>query len=230
MLDYCSNNYTFSILCDSWRTLWSGVAGFVPKFVGALIVFLALWLLAVLVGKLVWHLVKFLQIDRGLESVGFKKLWEKSGYKLDSAMFFYELVKWGIMLWALMAATNILGLTEVTIFLSTVVAFLPNVFVAAIVLIIGVLMARFLEGLVGASLKAGSLSSANTLAALTRWVVLIFTFLIALEQLQIGNSTLQIAMWGVIGGAALAFGLAFGLGGKDHADDVISKWRARIKE
>lgn len=226
------NEYTLTsdVVRDALTTLWSSVAGFVPRFIAAIVVFLVGWLIAVVVGKVVWHIVKFIQLDRGLESVGFKTIWEKSGHKLDSPYFFYELVKWFFIVVFLMAATNILGLDGVTAFLSKVVDYLPHVFVAAIVLIAGVLVARFLERLVRGSVKAAELHAANFLGSLTRWIILVFAVLTALEQLQVADYIIRTAETGVIVAAALAFGLAFGLGGKDHADQWLTGWKKHIQD
>src|SRR3989344_5500586 len=108
------------IVRDSLTSLWGNVADFLPRFIGALVVFLVGWLVAVVLAKLVWHVVRAIQLDRALESVGFKTVWERSGHKLDSAYFFYELVKWFFIIVFLMAATDILRLTEVTAFLGQV--------------------------------------------------------------------------------------------------------------
>src|SRR3989344_8719873 len=91
---------TWDILQDSFNTLWYNVAGFLPRFILAIIVFFIGWLVAIALGKLAWHIVKFLQLDRGLESSGFKGVWERSGYKLDIGKFFYELVKWFVIILA----------------------------------------------------------------------------------------------------------------------------------
>jgi len=218
------------IVRTSLLTLWTGVAGFLPRLVAAIVVFLVGWLIAVLVGKLAYHIVKILQIDRALEGVGFKKVWERSGFKLNSAYFFFELVKWFFIVVFLMSATNILGLDEVSQFLNTVVLYIPNVIVAAIVLMIGILVARFLEGLVLASVRAARLVSANFLGALTKWSVVVFSLLVALVQLGIAEDIIRIVVVGVVAAAALGLGLAFGLGGKEHADDFISKMKKRIGE
>ena len=129
-----------------------------------------------------------------------------------------------------MSATNILGLDEVSQFLNTVVLYIPNVIVAAIVLMIGILVARFLEGLVLASVRAARLVSANFLGALTKWSVVVFSLLVALVQLGIAEDIIRIVVVGVVAAAALGLGLAFGLGGKEHADDFISKMKKRIGE
>lgn len=210
--------------------LWQDVAGFLPQLIAAIVVFLVGWLIAVLIAKVAWHIIRAIQLDRGLEAVGFKKVWERSGYKLNSPYFFYELVKWFFIVVFLMAATDILGLSQVTMFLSTVVSYLPNVFVAAFVLLIGALVARFLEGVVRGSVRATELASANFLATLARWSVLVFSMLVALDQLNVADEIIRIVITGLVAAASLALGLAFGLGGKGHADDFITKMRKHMSE
>ena len=214
----------------SLLTLWGNVAGFLPRLVAAILVFLVGWLVAILVAKLVWHVIRLIRLDRALENVGFKKVWERSGYKLNSPLFFYELVKWFFIVVFLMAATDILGLVQVTEFLRTVVAYLPNVFVAAFILIIGVLVARFLEGFVRGSVKAAQLASANFLGSLAKWSVLIFSLLIALGQLRVADEVVRIVIMGLVAAGAIATGLAFGLGGRTHAEEWIGKMRRHMGE
>src|SRR3989344_4071941 len=224
-------DYTvISIVQESFRTLWIGVADYAPRIVAALFIFLVGWLLAIVAGKVIWHMIRFIQLDKGLESIGFKGVWEKSGYKLDSSKFFYELVKWFVIIGALMVSTDILGLAKVTEFLQSVVSYLPNVFVATIILIIGVLVARFAEHAVRGSVKAAELHSANFLGVITRWVILVFSFIIALQQLGVDTAIINFAVMGVISACALGVGLAFGLGGKDHADVWLSNWKKHIQD
>lgn len=220
------------VVQQSLITLWTSVAGFLPRLVAALVVFLVGWLIAVVLAKLVWHLVKAIQLDRALESVGFKTVWEKSGHKLDSSFLFYELVKWFFLVVFLMAAADILGLERVTAFLYSVVYYFPNVIIAAVVLIIGVLVARFAERLVRGSVRIAEFGSANTLAIITRWAIIVFTALAALSQLgfEITGDIARDVIRGFIAALALAFGLAFGLGGRDHADDYLAKFRKHIQE
>ena len=218
------------IVRGSLLTLWGNVAGFLPRLVAAVVVLLVGWLIAVLIGKVAWHIVRAVQLDKGLESIGFKRVWERSGYKLNSPFFFYELVKWFFIIVFLMAATDILGLSQVTEFLRTVVLYIPNVVVAAFVLLIGVLVARSLESVVRGSVRAAELASANFLGVLTRWAVLIFSWLVALDQLNVADEIVRIIIMGVVAAGALALGLAFGLGGRDQAGDFVSRMRKHISE
>ena len=218
------------IVRNSLLTLWGGVALFLPLLIAAIVVFLVGWLIAELLGKLAYHVVKVLHVDNALSKVGLRQAWEKSGFKLDTPMLFYELVKWFFVAVSLMAATNILGLGQVSEFLRTVVFYLPNVIVAAVILLIGILVAKFLEGLVKASVKAAGLMSANFLGALTKWAVFTFSLLIALAQLKVADDIIKIVITGLIAAGALAMGLAFGLGGVKHAEQMIGDLRRRIEE
>src|SRR3989338_3360621 len=128
------------IVRNSLMTLWGGVALFLPRFIAAIVVFLVGWLIAELLGKLAYHVVKIVHLDNAGSKVGGRQAGERSGFKLNTPRLFYELVKWFFVVVFLMAATNILGLDQVTEFLRTVVSYLPNVFVAAIILLIGILV------------------------------------------------------------------------------------------
>ncbi len=218
------------IVRNSLLTLWGGVAMFLPRFIAAVVVFLVGWLIAELLGKLAYHIIKILHLDNALSKVGFRQAWEKSGFRLNTPMLFYELVKWFFVVVFLMAATNILGLVQVSEFLRTVVFYLPNVIVAAVILLIGILVAKFSEGLVKASVKAAGLMSANFLGALTKWAVFVFSLLIALAQLKVADDIIKIVITGLIAAGALAMGLAFGLGGVKHAEQMIGDLRRRIEE
>src|SRR3989344_6165528 len=209
------------IVRSSLLTLWVNVAGFLPRLIAALILLLIGWLVAVLLGKVAWHLVRVLHIDSGLESVGFKKVWERSGFKLNSAHFFAQLVKWFFVIVFFMSAADILGLDQIAQFLNSVVMYIPNVVVAAVVLIIGMLVASFLAELVRGSVRAAKLASANFLAGLTKWSVIVFSLLVALSQLNVAQEVIRIVVIGIVAAGAVAVGLAFGLGGRSHAEDFI---------
>src|SRR3990167_5913012 len=218
------------IVQGSLFTLWTGVAGFFPRFIAALVVFLIGWLVAVLLGKLAYHVVRILHLDSALTRVGFRRAWERSGFRLDTPKLFYEIVKWFFVIVFLMAATNILGLTEVTNFLQSVVYYIPNVIIAAIILLIGILVAKFLENMVQGSVRAAGLASANLLGALTKWAVFTFSLLIALSQLKVADDIIKIVITGLIAATALALGLSFGLGGGKHAEEMVGHLKKRIGE
>jgi len=171
-----------------------------------------------------------LHVDSALTKVGFRRAWERSGFHLDTPKLFYELIKWFFIVVFLMAATNILGLDQVTVFLQSVVLYIPSVILAAIILLIGILVAKFLEGIVQGSVRAAGLASGNFLGALTKWAVFVFALLIALDKLQVAGDIIKIAVTGLIAAIALGLGLSFGLGGARHAEEAIGHLKKRIND
>lgn len=218
------------ILIASLQTIWLSVVGFLPTFLAALIVFIAGWLIAIFLGKLANKLIKATKLDSLLIKLGVERAIAKAKLKLDSGKFFEELVKWFFIVAFLMTATDILGLSQVTLFLSTILLYLPNVIVAAIVLLGAAIVSNFMCKVVKASANTAGLSSASAVGTIVRWAILIFGFIIALSQLGIAANLMQTIWIGIIAMLALAGGLAFGLGGKDLAAKTLEKIRQDLSE
>ncbi len=218
------------VVTASLQTLWTGFLEFLPSLLGAVIVFIIGWVIATLLGKLAGQVIRALRIDQILEKMGFKKSFDRANLKLDSGNFFGELVRWFFIIVFLMASTDILGLPEVTIFLKTVLLYIPQLIVAVFILLIAVVVANFLQKLVKASVEAAGLNSANFLGAMTKWSVLVFAMLAALLQLGIVPSLIQTLFTGFVAAVTLAIGLSFGLGGKDTAAEFLDKLKKEVRD
>jgi len=216
------------VVTASLQTLWSGFISFLPNLLGAIIVFVIGWIVASLLGRLVAQVVRVLRIDQILEKMGFKKSMERANLKLDSGKFLGELVKWFFIIVFLMAATDILRLPQVTEFLKMVLFYIPQLIVAVLILLTAVLVANFLQRLVKASVEAAGLRSADFLATVTKWAILIFAFLAALLQLGIVPSLIQTLFTGFVAALVVSLGLAFGLGGKNLATEILNKLKRDI--
>jgi len=218
------------ILLDSLKGVWEGFIGFLPTLIAALIVFIVGWLIAIFVAKLINKLIKIIKLDSLLAKIGFEKVLSKAKLRLDSGKFFEELVKWFLIIVFLMAAVDILGLTQVTLFLQSILYYIPSVVVAAIVLLAAAIIAKFMYKLVKASADAAGLHSASAIAGIVKWAILIFGFVIALTQLGIATTLIQTIVMGIIAMIAVAGGLAFGLGGKDMASKILDKIKDDLTE
>ena len=218
------------ILLDSLRTIWESVVSFLPMFLAALIVFIAGWLIAGFLGKLANKLIRLSKLDGLLVKIGVERALIKAKLKLDSGKFFEELVRWFFIIVFLMTASDILGLSQVTLFLGTILFYLPNVIVAALVLLVAVIVSNFMYRVVKASADTAGLASASAVGTITRWAILIFGFIVALSQLGITANLMQTLWIGIIAMLALAGGLAFGLGGKDLAAKILEKIRQDLSE
>jgi len=122
----------------------------------------------------------------------------------------------------------VLGLTQLSEFLDGLVAYLPNVIAAVAILIIGILVANLLYSIVKNASESAKLKSSSFLASLTKWSIFVFAFIAALVQLKIAADLLTVLFTGIVVMIAIAGGLAFGLGGKDAARDIINKIKGNI--
>lgn len=218
------------VITASLQTLWIGFIGFLPSLLGAIIVFIIGWIIAALLGRFVTQIIGILRIDSILEKIGLKRTLARANLKLDSGKFLGELVKWFFIIVFLMAATDILRLSQVTVFLKQVLLYIPQLIVAVLILLAAVLIASFLQKLVKASVEAAGFGSANFLGSITKWAILVFAFLAALIQLGIVPSLIQTLFTGVIAALVISLGLAFGLGGKELASEILSKLKREISD
>lgn len=213
-------------LALSLDRLWGGVIEFLPKLIIALIIFIIGWIVASLLAKAVAEIIKAIKLDVALKSAGLDDVMQRAGMPLDSGKFLGGLVKWFIIVVFLVAALDIVGLTQVNLFLGGVVLeYLPKVFVAALVLLVGVVLADAVKKIVTGSAKATHIRTATSLGTLAKWAILIFAALVALTQLGIAGLYLQTLFTGVVVALALAFGLAFGLGGQQVAARYLEHLR-----
>ncbi|MFH0905692.1 MAG: hypothetical protein V1826_03175, partial [bacterium] len=147
---------------------------------------------------------------------------------IDVSDFIGGLVRWTILLIAFLAAADVLGLAKVTDFLNQILIYIPNVFVAIAILLIGVLAAHFFAGLVRGTVGAAKVHAAHFLGAATKWTIYIFTILVALNQLGIAASIVDRLITALFFMIALAGGLAFGLGGQKAASETLEDLRKEV--
>lgn len=217
------------VLTNSFEEVLNGVINVVPNLVLAILIVLAGWIIGAAFSKVISQLANSLKIDKALSGAGVDELVSKTGFKLDSGKFIGELVKWFVIVVFLITAFNVLGLQQVNTFLQGVVlGYIPQVIAAVLILLIAVIIAEVLKKAVIASAMAAEIKSANFLGSVTKWAIWIFAFLAALFQLGIGATFIQTLFTGVIVALSLAFGLAFGLGGKEAAADYLAKIKKEI--
>jgi hypothetical protein len=210
-------------IVSSFATAIALVFTFIPKLLGFLVILLIGWLIATAISKAVTFLLRKVGFDRIATRIGLTRLEESMGLKMDAAALLGKIVYWFIFLIFLVPAVDALGLTAVSTLLSQVIAYIPNVFVAIIVLFLGTLAATFVADLIRGATANAHVGNPTIFANIARYAILGFVALIALEQLQIAPALLNILFTAIVGGAALAFGLAFGLGGQQTAHKYLER-------
>ncbi len=199
------------------------VFAFIPKLLGFLIILLIGWFIARALESGVTWLLRKVGFDTMANRIGLTRLQQQMNLKMDAASLLGKIVFWFVFLIFLVSAVDALGLTAISTLLGQVIGYIPNVFVAIVILFLGTLAATVVADLVKGATSRTSIGNPNVFANIARYAILGFVALIALEQLQIAPALIQILFTAIVGALALAFGLSFGLGGREAAQ----RWLAR---
>lgn len=217
------------VLTLSFQNLWVGVVNFVPNLVVAIIILVLGWLIGALLGRAVAQVIRSLKVDEGLRRAGLESFLHRGGIRLDSGAFVGALVKWFVIVMFLIAAFDVLGLSQVNLFLQEVVlGYLPRVIAAAFVLLVGGVIGDVVGRVVVTTARTAGVSSAHFAGAIAKWAVWVFAILVALSQLGIAAAFSQTLFTGVVIAISLALGLSFGLGGQEQASRFIDKLRGEM--
>lgn len=211
------------IIRSAFIELWASIALFMPKLLLAIIVFLLGLVAATVLKSAVVRLIQMLKVDELVEKMEVKDMFTKVGIKLDVAEFFGWIIKWFIIIFSLIAAADVLEWDQITVFLNVLVNYMPNVLIAVIILLVGTILSNFVHGVIHSAVKVAHLQSVGFLAGIAKWSIIVFSFMAALVQLGIAQSLIQVLFTGFVAMIALAGGLAFGLGGRAHAAQVLEK-------
>jgi len=211
------------------QNLWIGFIDFIPSLIGALIVFIIGWVVALAIGKLVAEVLKRIRFNQIFEKGGWKSALGKADIKVDASEFIGAIIKWVLMIVFLAAAVEILGFNQLTLFLTVdVLPFLPNVVVAAFIFVVAVIIADILEKVVRASIEGVKAGYGSVAGIIVKWSILVFAILTILYQLGIGATFMADLFRGVVAMIVIAVGLAFGLGGKEVAGEIVRDLKDKI--
>ena len=217
------------VYLEPLRVFLRQAGDFLPRLGLAVIVIIAGWILA--------KMARF-AIARGLRAINFNVLTDRSGIdgflrdggiQSDTSEILALLAYWVVILAALVIAFNGLGLTYITDLLGRVLLFVPKVMVALLILAFGAYFARFVGNAVCAYFRNIHLQDADLLGRLAQYAILTFVVLIALDQVNVGGDIVRQTFLIVLGGVVFALALAFGLGGKDWAAEMLERWWPRRK-
>jgi Mechanosensitive ion channel, conserved TM helix len=212
-----------NVVVDSARSFLTQLGTYLPRLLGAILVLVVGWLVAKWIRTGVTKLLGAVHFDDIAKRSGIDQVLQQGGLQSTLGDILAGLIYWTIILITLLAAVNSLGLTVASDMLSRVVLYLPNVVVAVIILILGALFGRLIQGIVRTYLSNAQVGGAGMISNVAYYAILVFAAAVTLEQLGIGQalvvSTFQIAF----GALCLALAIAFGLGGRDWASGVINR-------
>jgi hypothetical protein len=211
------------------QNLWQGFLSFIPTLIGAIIVFIIGWFIAIGIGKLIAEILTRIKFNQLFEKTGWKEALEKAELKVNAAEFVGAIVKWVLVIVFLLAAVEILGFVQFADFLRSALAYLPNVIVAALIFVVTVIVVDIVEKLVRAAVEGVKVGYGHLVSAIIKWSIWIFAILAILHQLGIARPFMETLFTGFVAMLVISLGISFGLGGKEVAAEILQDLRKKLK-
>jgi hypothetical protein len=216
-------NWGDAVLVSATEAM-QNLLGFLPALIGAILILIIGWIIAGILAGLIEKGLKAVGFEKAAQSTGIAGFIENAGSGWTASKLVAEIVKWFIRLIAIQAAASILGLTQISQVINAILLWLPNLVVAIVIIVIGALIANFVAGIVRGSATEMGFSTPNLLANITRYAIIGFAAVAAFNQLGIAPTVVNTLFIGLVATLAIAFGLAFGLGGQQTAAQITQGW------
>lgn len=200
------------------------LSSYVPRFLAGVIILTIGVIVAGFLKDIVNILFKYFKIESWLEEAGVSsqkdiKVWPN---------IIAELVRWTTIFLFLSSTVDVWGVPKVSEVLNQLLLFIPNVFVAVVIGLVGIVAGKFAFEIVRHGVRGLGGKEAVLLGNVAKYAIIFFSVLIILTQLGVAADLVKILFTGIVGMLALAGGLAFGLGGKEFAQDVLKRMEKKL--
>jgi hypothetical protein len=218
------------ITMQALQGAWEEMLLFLPNLIAAIIIFILGWFIAIWIGKLIAQILNKVKFDSVFEKTGWREALSNADVKVNPSSFIGAICKWILVVVFLMIVTDIMGWVAFAGLLAKIIAWMPNLLVAIIILVVAIIIADIVEKLVKVSTKKMGISSVNFLGSVVKGALYVFAGLAVLLQLGVTPEIVKVLIMGFVGTLTLALGLSFGLGGKDAAARIIEDVRKRVSD
>jgi hypothetical protein len=215
------------VFVNSFQQAFSQIIALAPRVLALVVVLVAGYLVARLVARVVEALSDRIGLEKAAERGGLVESMKRVGITRSVSNIVSQLVFWLLMCVFMMAAFNILELEALSVAMAGVVAYIPRLLVATVVVVIGLLIANFLRGVIATSADRVGITYAERLATGCYYVLALMTFIAAFEQLAIKFALLEQVILIAFGSLGVGLGLAVGLGGREVAGGILAGYYTR---
>lgn len=201
----------------------------IPKVIGFLVILVVGWVIASAIAAAVAAILRSVRFNDLAQRSGLSGFVQNMGMRTDASGALATVAKWFVRLIFLTVAFDVLGLPAVSAVLQQFIAWLPNLAVALVALVIGGLLAKAAANLVRGSTMQAGFTNPDLLATIAGVAVWAFAIVVAVNQIGIAQTLINTLFMGFVGAIALAAGLAFGLGGRDTAARIVQGWYESVQ-
>ncbi len=206
-------------IVESLQRGLNSLIGFIPNLLGCLIILFVGYLIARIVRVVVAKLLEKIGLDRALSHSHAGAYVERVSPGAGPSRLVALVAFWFIFIYAIAAAVGALKIPALTNFMGNVQNYLPNVVAAVLILVVGVALAGAAGGFVRR--LVGDTPAGRIARTVTPTLILAIVVFMALNQLRIAPAIVTTTYIALIGMLAVAGALAFGLGGRELAGDML---------
>jgi small-conductance mechanosensitive channel len=197
---------------------------YIPQLIGAIIILIVGYIIAKFLQAIVGRVLRGVGFDRWMERGGVKQFFDRAQTEHTPATIIGLLVFWFIFIIAITMAADAVGIQQISGFLNQLLAFIPSILAAVLILFLAALLANFLSGIVRGATGSGMLAS------VVYYAIIIYAVFAALTELGIAVALTAPTFLILLGAVALAVAIAFGIGGREVARDIVERAYNRRQE
>src|SRR5918997_3993499 len=204
-------------MVESLRNALSVFLAYIPQLIGAIVILIVGYIVARVLQALVSRVLQAIGFDNWMERGGIKQFFDRAQTRETPATVLGRLVFWFVFIIAITMAADALGIPQDSAVLAQLIAYIPSIIVAILILILAALLANFVSGIVRGATGSG------VLASIARYAIIVYAVFAALTELGIAVQLTAPTFLILLGAVALAVALAFGIGGREVARDILEE-------
>ena len=209
------------------QEIWKLLLDFLPKILAAVAVLLIGWLLMKLITFLVKKTLKFTKIDSWTDKLNEIEIFKNSDFQFKPTNFIVKAIKWVLILVIVIIVSDILGLQMISQEIGNLIRYLPKLFSAILIFMIGIYMANIIRNAIKSLFKSFDLGGSNLIGNIVFYAITVIVAITALNQAGINTDIITNNLTIILGSLLLSFTIAFGLGSKEIVQRLLFGFYSR---
>lgn len=216
-------NFLQRVIIEPFERFFEKILSFLPDFLSAILIFALGIILGFILRVVFLRFFRAIKLDKFSERSGMVEIIQKGGIKDPVSLILSRIIGWLTILSFSILSLYSLDVPAIGQILERFLLYLPNVFVAAVILFFGYFLSNFLGRATLITAVNAGFKASGLIGRFVKLTVFLLAVTMALEQLGIGRGTIVIAFAIIFGGIVLALSIAFGLGGRNIARDYLER-------
>jgi hypothetical protein len=216
-----------TLFLESFKSFGAKFMGAVPSIIGAIVIFVIGYIIAILLSRAVTKILKITKFDALAEKVNATQYLEKANISISPSKLVGKFVYWILLLIVLITASETLGWDAVSNEISKLVAFIPKLFIAIVILILGTFIASFIRDLIEGATKSLGISTGKIIASIVFYLLFITIFLTALNQAGVDTSIITSNFLLILGTVLISAAISYGFASRDILSNILAGYFSR---